>query len=65
MGPLGMANPNVTGFYFDDYWLKSGEDWHQGEYCHQHPSTTQKCGRKFAFWERCSAVGLALTRLFW
>jgi hypothetical protein len=23
----GMANENVTGFYFDDYWAESGEGW--------------------------------------
>ena len=27
---LGMGNPNVTGFYFDDYWIKSGEGWASG-----------------------------------
>lgn len=30
MGSLGMANPNVTGFYFDDYWLQTGEGWSNG-----------------------------------
>ena len=27
MGALGMANPNVTGFYFDDEWARSGHGW--------------------------------------
>ena len=26
----GMGNANVSGFYFDDYWLLSGEDWSRG-----------------------------------
>eukprot|EP00729_Bicosta_minor_P017387 gene17387-11685_t len=29
-GTDGMANPNVTGFYFDDYWSESGEGWSHG-----------------------------------
>eukprot|EP00040_Diaphanoeca_grandis_P013021 m.65878 g.65878 ORF g.65878 m.65878 type:complete len:539 (+) comp23614_c0_seq1:190-1806(+) len=29
-GMDGLANPNVTGFYFDDYWAKSGEGWSHG-----------------------------------
>ena len=27
MGPLGMGNANVTGFYFDDEWARSGHGW--------------------------------------
>ena len=30
MGALGMANENVSGFYFDDYWVQSGEGWSRG-----------------------------------
>lgn len=30
MGPLGLGHPNVSGFYFDDYWLNSGEGWSGG-----------------------------------
>ena len=27
---LGMGNANVSGFYFDDYWINSGEGWADG-----------------------------------
>jgi hypothetical protein len=27
MGALGMGNENVTGFYFDDEWARSGHGW--------------------------------------
>jgi hypothetical protein len=30
MGEQGMANANVSGFYFDDDWLLSGQDWSEG-----------------------------------
>ena len=30
MGGLGMGNENVSGFYFDDDWLLSGQDWSEG-----------------------------------
>jgi len=30
MGALGMGNANVSGFYFDDYWINSGEGWANG-----------------------------------
>ena len=27
MGSLGMGNPNVSGFYFDDHWGGAGYEW--------------------------------------
>lgn len=27
MGSLGMGHPNVSGFYFDDEWARSGHGW--------------------------------------
>ena len=27
MGRLGMGNTNITGFYFDDEWSRSGHGW--------------------------------------
>lgn len=27
MGALGMGNPNISGFYFDDEWSRSGHGW--------------------------------------
>jgi len=30
MGSNGMGNANVSGFYLDDFWQQSGEDWSDG-----------------------------------
>ena len=28
MGSMGMGNPNISGFYFDDEWARSGHGNH-------------------------------------
>ena len=30
MGAHGMGNENVSGFYFDDWWAESGDNWYNG-----------------------------------
>jgi hypothetical protein len=62
-GTDGMANPNISGFYFDDYWAHSGEGWSDGPMAGPiRPFNQSDCGTGPSEFERNCLLDMGLTK---